>query len=102
LITVIWYGVPPSGVAPYTITFFDFDGNEIESCGYDGDFLYNDLATIAGSGSGPLKYAHDIVEDSEFNDSYDGEIGVKYLEFVSPDDDTATITLSHNQSGGGI
>jgi predicted small lipoprotein YifL len=52
---IVTDGVPVPGVAPYTITFFDFDGNEIESCGYDGEVLYNDLVTIAGVGSAPLQ-----------------------------------------------
>ncbi|NMA65960.1 MAG: hypothetical protein GX957_06925, partial [Clostridiaceae bacterium] len=34
---------PTTGTAPYTVTFFDWDGNEIGKCGYDGDILYNDM-----------------------------------------------------------
>jgi hypothetical protein len=89
---------PPKGVAPYTVTFYDFAGNEIESCGFDGDILYNDLTKIAGSGSSPLYYHHDIDPNSKYNSTYEAEAGVKYLEFFSPDDDTATVTLYHNQT----
>ena len=86
------------GTVPYTITFYDFQGNEIESCGYDGDILYNDLTTIAGTGSSPVLYHHDTDPNSQYAEIYKAEAGVTYLEFVDPADDSCTVTLYHNQT----
>lgn len=87
------------GTAPYTITFYDFDGNEIDRCGYDGDILYNDMTTITATGGGDSRYYHDIEGDaSKFIETYKAEVGVKYLDFVSDTDETSTLTLFHNMT----
>jgi hypothetical protein len=84
------------GVAPYTVTFFDFAGNEIGACGFDGDVLYNDIPTFVSPASGNNAFIHDTDASSEYADTYAGELGVKYLDFVDAEDDTATLTLYHN------
>jgi hypothetical protein len=89
---------PPMGTAPYTITFYDFSGNELDACGYDGEILYNDLTAIAGSGSGPVVYQHDTDSASKYAASYEAEAAVTYLDFVSPDDSTSTLSLFHNMT----
>ncbi len=90
-------GVYEEGVAPYTITFYDWTGAVLDSCGYDGSKLYNAMTVISGSGSGPLIYHRD--EDpanSKYLTSYEDEVGVNYLSFISPEDETCTVQLSHN------
>ena len=32
---------PTEGTAPYTITFYSWDGEELGKCGFDGDYFYN-------------------------------------------------------------
>lgn len=92
-------GTVNEGTAPYTITFYDWSGNVIEQCGYDGDVIYNNLATIAAAGSSNVYYNHDIEgEDSQFASIYEEEMGVTYLEFVGTEDELATLSLSHNRT----
>lgn len=89
--------VPPTGTAPYTITFYDWDGNEMDSCGFDGDVLYQDMDVITGIGGGPNYYYHDTEpETSKLADFYEAEVGVTYLEFVAAEEETSTIALYHN------
>lgn len=90
-------GVLTTGTAPYTVSFYDWAGNLIDACAYDGDILYNDLETISAMASGPVFYHHDIDgSDSKYAEIYAGEMGVAYLEFVGAEDDLATLSLSHN------
>ncbi|HHV09189.1 MAG TPA: hypothetical protein GXX75_02770 [Clostridiales bacterium] len=87
------------GTAPYTITFYDFNGNELDSCGFDGNVLYNDMTTVTGSGGEDMQYLHDIDGDSsKFIETYKAEMGVKYLDFVSDADESSTLTLFHNMT----
>lgn len=87
---------PPVGTAPYTITFYDWEGNELDSCGFDGDVLYNDMTVITGIGGSPCSYNHDTEgEASKYYDHYQGEVGMAYLDFVA-DDKSSTLTLYHN------
>lgn len=87
----------PAGTAPYTITFYDFDGNEMDSCGFDGDVLYNDMETITGVGAGNQSYYHDTEgEASQYADYYTGEVGIHYADFVAADTETSTLALFHN------
>ncbi len=87
----------PTGTAPYTVTFFDWDGNVIDSCGFDGDVLYNDMDVITGIGGGPNYYTHDTDgEASKYNELYQGEVGMAYLDFIGTDSATSTLTLYHN------
>lgn len=83
------------GTAPYTVTFFDFQGNELGKCGYDGEFLYNDSA-VDGTGGGPARYAHDTDAASKSMPTYEAELGIAYLDFVAEDVATSTLTLYHN------
>ena len=83
------------GTAPYTVTFFDFQGNELGHCGYDGEYLYNDSA-VDGTGGGPARYVHDVDTASKYIATYEGEQGLAYLDFVAETEATSTLTLYHN------
>lgn len=83
------------GTAPYTVTFYDFAGNELGSCAYDGDFLYNDSA-VDGTGGGAARYTHDTDAASAYKKTYEGELGIAYLDFVAEEEATSTLTLYHN------
>ncbi|MCM1098870.1 MAG: hypothetical protein NC427_12495 [Ruminococcus flavefaciens] len=82
------------GTAPYTVTFYDFEGNELGACGYDGEILYNDTA-ISGTGVGDCMMYHDADPASRYISVYESEVGVPYLDFVA-EDPTSTLTLYHN------
>ena len=85
-----------AGTAPYTIHFLDWKGNEFESCGWDGQILYNDCTEIKGAGSGPNFYHLD--QEGKLQSAYDAEVGVPYLDFVAVDDTTCTVSLCHNKT----
>lgn len=88
-----------TGTAPYTITFYDFDGNELDSCGYDGEKLYNDMTVVTGTGGGESIFAHILNgEETKHWPTLSGELGITYLSFVSPEDATCTVALEHNGS----
>lgn len=88
-----------TGTAPYTVTFYDWDGNVLDSCAFDGTILYNDMEDIKASGSGPTFYNHDIDGDaSKFASTYAAEIGVAYLDFIADADAASTLTLFHNMT----
>lgn len=82
------------GTAPYKVTFYDFSGNELGSCAFDGDVLYNDSA-VSGTGADQVMFYHDTDENSDYMGTYEGEAGVAYLDFVG-EDPTSTLTLYHN------
>lgn len=87
------------GTAPYTVTFYSFSGEELASVAFDGDILYNDQKAIMSPGSDGVMYHHDTDGNaSKYAETYAAEVGVKYLEFVSPEDETSTIQLNHNQT----
>lgn len=89
-------GKPVEGTAPYTITFYGFDGKEMDSCGFDGEILYQDMDVITGVGGGPVYYHHDTEgETSKYYDFYQAEAGMTYLDFIA-EDPTSTLTLYHN------
>ena len=90
---------PTPGTAPYTVTFFDWDGNEIGKVGYDGDILYNTMDegdVIYASGSGTVNYLHDL--DNSKPTAYEGELGVPFLSFVADDEVTSTLQINHNRT----
>lgn len=88
-----------TGTAPYTITFYDFEGNVLDSCGYDGEHLYNDMTVVTGTGGQDYIYNHDTLgEESPSIETFKGEIGISYLSFVSPEDPTCTVALQHNST----
>ena len=89
-----------SGTAPYTITFFDWDGNQIDQCAYDGEFVYNTTTAINTdpmTGGGQMRLACATAEDLEkYADTFDGELGIAYKSFVDPEDESAFVTLNTN------
>lgn len=86
-----------TGTAPYTITFFDWEGNVLDECAYDGEFLYNDMEVITGVGTGQSIYAHDTDgENSSYVDTYAAEVGQIYLSYVAAQDAASTVALYHN------
>jgi hypothetical protein len=88
---------PVSGTAGYTITFYDWDGNVLDSCGFDGEYLYNDMETISAIGTEANRYAHDTEgEASKYIETYAAEVGQSYLSFVGEEDVTSTLDLFHN------
>lgn len=90
---------PTEGTAPYTVTFFDWDGNQIGQVGFDGDILYNVMDeedVIYAQGSGTVNYLHDITgEKASF---YEGELGVPYLDYVADNEATSTLQICHNKT----
>lgn len=87
---------PIEGTAPYTITFYDFEGNVLDQCGFDGKIMYNDMESITGAGDGNVYYNLDAQgEASSYYDVYSNEVGVAYLNLVA-EDPTSTLTLYHN------
>lgn len=94
--TVVGNGEKITGTAPYTIHFLHWNGEEFDSCGWDGEILYNDCQTITGSGSGPMFYHLDT--EGKFQEAYDEEAGQPYLTFVLKDDPSCTVALNHNKT----
>lgn len=85
------------GTAPYTVYFYDWDGNELDKCGYDGDNLYSNLTAITGVGGENVILAHDTdVANSKYADTYVAEAGQIYASYVSEEDETSTVALYHN------
>ena len=85
------------GTAPYTIHFYDWDGNELDKCGYDGENLYNNMTAITGVGGENVILAHDTdVENSDYASDYEAEAGQVYASYVSETDASSTIALYHN------
>ena len=87
----------PTGTAPYTVVFYDFDGNELDRCALDETHLYNDMANVTGIGGDNATYNLDTdPENSKFTADYEAEQAVSILDLVNPEDDTATLTLKVN------
>jgi len=90
---------PTTGTAPYTITFFDWDGNELGKVGYDGDNLYNMMlsgSAIYANGSDEVIYYHDI--ENTKPTLYEGEVGVPVWEYVADNEATSTLAICHNKT----
>lgn len=83
-----------TGTAPYTITCYDFDGNEMATLGYDGNIIYNNAEALTCVSTRDNMFLFD--DGSQYPDVYAGEVGQKYLDFVADDDATASLTLYHN------
>lgn len=94
--TVVNNGEKTTGTAPYTIHFLDWNGEEFDKCGWDGEVLYNDCQVITGSGSGPMLYHLDT--EGKYQEKYDEEAGQSYMSFVAVDDPTCTVGLNHNKT----
>lgn len=87
------------GSAEYTIVFYDWAGNEIDRTAYDGDVIYNDMATITAYGGDQEFYYHDSeMTDTRYTGAYDMEIGVAYLDFIVEGDEYSGVTLNHNMT----
>ena len=88
---------PPTGTAPYTVKFYDFDGNFVDSCGFDGQNLYMDMANISGIGADKNVFILDTdPENSVLANEYNNEQAPVLLSLISPDDETATLELLVN------
>ena len=87
----------PSGTAPYTIIFYDFDGNELDRCAMDETHIYNDMQNVKGIGGDYAVYNLDTdPENSAFTKEYEGEQAVVILHLENAEDDTATLDLKVN------
>lgn len=89
-----------TGTAPYTINLYDWDGAELDKLAYDGTYVYNisvntNCDPMTGGGAYRLAKA-DAAALEAYADSFDGEKGVAYLSFVSPEDETCTLQLNTN------
>ena len=87
----------PTGSAPYTVVFYDFDGNEIDRCAMDEEHIYNDMANLTGvGGENSILTLDTDPENSAFAADYAAEQAVTLLSLVNPEDDTATLDLRVN------
>lgn len=87
----------PAGTAPYTVNFYDFDGNLVDSCGFDGQNLYVDMTNISGIGAENNVFTLDTdPENSVLANEYANEQAPALLSLVSPDDETATLEILVN------
>lgn len=87
----------PTGTAPYTVNFYDFDGNLVDSCGFDGQKLYVDMENITGIGAENSTFLLDTdPENSILAADYAAEQAPALVSLVSPDDETATLELLIN------
>ena len=88
---------PPAGKAPFTVVFYDFDGNELDRCAMDAEHIYNDMKAVTGVGGENSTLNLDAdPENSKFAAQYAGEPAVSVLDLINPEDDTATLTLKVN------
>lgn len=88
------------GTAPYTITLFGWDGAELDKLAYDGEHVYNiaentNCDPMTGGGKYVLAKA-DEAALAEYADTFEGELGIAYLNFVDPEDASATVQLNTN------
>ena len=87
----------PTGTAPYTVVFYDFDGNEIDRCAMDAEHIYNDMPNLSAIGADANAFVLDTdPENSKFAADYENEQAVALLSLIDPDDDTATLDLKVN------
>lgn len=87
----------PTGTAPYTVNFYDFDGNLVDSCGFDGQNLYMDMENINGVGAEANVFTLDAdPENSVLAADYANEQAPSLVSLVAPDDETATLELLIN------
>ena len=84
-----------TGTAPYTVSFYDFSGDLLGQCGFDGEYLYHDMEMGSGAYASPNGYAHDA-DAGKYPAVYEAEKGVPVLDFISPEDETCTMTVYHN------
>lgn len=93
-------GNQETGTAPYTITFYDWDGSQIDTAGYDGTYFYNTTAKLnADPATGGGNYRMNLADDealAKYAKSFGGELGIAYQSFVSPEDASSTLVLNTN------
>jgi hypothetical protein len=90
-------GTLTEGTAPFTVVFYDFDGNELDRCAMDAEHIYNDMVAITGIGGNNCALTLDAdPENSKFAAQYASEPAVAFLSLVNPEDDTATLDLKVN------
>lgn len=87
----------PAGTAPYTITFYGFDGTELGQAGYDGDVLYVPEMTsaLAGTSSSNAMFYYEDA-NGENKETYDGEVGQVLVDLVAVDEPTSQLKFNHN------
>ena len=99
-ITVDGEGNTETGTAPYTITLYGWDGAELDKIGYDGEHVYNIAVNVNSdpmAGGGVVKQDKATAEVIEANpDTFAGEKGIPYMNFVNPEDASATLQLNTN------
>ena len=99
-ITVDGEGNTETGTAPYTITLYGWDGAELDKIGYDGEHVYNiavNTNSDPAAGGGKVKQDKATAEVIEANpDTFAGEKGIPYMNFVNPEDASATLQLNTN------
>ena len=99
-ITVDGEGNTETGTAPYTITLYGWDGAELDKIGYDGEHVYNIAVNTncdPSTGGGKVKQDKATAEVIEANpDTFAGEKGIPYMNFVNPEDASATLQLNTN------
>lgn len=93
-------GNTETGTAPYTITLYGWDGEELDKIGYDGEHVYN-IAVNTNcdpmTGGGTVKQDKATTEVIEANpDTFAGEKGIPYMNFEDPNDASATLQLNTN------
>lgn len=91
---------PVTGTAPYTITLYDWDGQELDKIAYDGEHVYNiavntNCDPMTGGGTYVLSKADDAALEA-YADTFDGEKGIAYMNFVAPEDESCTLQLNTN------
>lgn len=93
-------GNTETGTAPYTITLYGWDGAELDKIGYDGEHVYNIAVNTncdPSTGGGKVKQDKATAEVIEANpDTFAGEKGIPYMNFVDPTDASATLQLNTN------
>ena len=93
-------GNTETGTAPYTITLYGWDGAELDKIGYDGEHVYNIAVNTncdPSTGGGKVKQDKATAEVIEANpDTFAGEKGIPYMNFVNPEDASATLQLNTN------
>lgn len=91
---------PVTGTAPYTITLTGWDGQELDKLAYDGEHVYNiavntNCSPMTGGGTYVLNKADDAALET-YADTFEGELGIAYMNFVAPEDESCTLQLNTN------
>lgn len=88
-----------TGTAPYTITLFGWDGEELDKLAYDGEHVYN---ISVNTNCDPMTGGTYVLSKADaaaletYADTFDGEKGVAYMNFIAPEDESCTLQLNTN------